>query len=918
MLGFAFVVTSSLAAQAQETQRQYLSGHDKDDAIPWQFYCSTGRNSGKWTTIPVPSNWELQGFGTFTYGVELGRVPMLANAVQGQYKRTFQVPANWSPRRVFLVFEGVMTDTEARVNGQPAGPRHQGGYYRFKYEVTRLLKYGQDNRLEVTVDEESSDKSVNAAERRGDYWNYAGIFRPVYLEAVPAEFIDRIAVDARADGNLSIDVFGDGVTRADGVEAQILDLEGRAVGKAFSQKIGAEKPEARLRTRTETPRLWTAETPNLYQVEVRLKQGATVLHQIRQRFGFRTIEVRPGDGIYVNGTRVMLKGVNRHTFWPDSGRTSSEKLSREDILLMKDMNLNAVRMSHYPPDQHFLDACDEMGLYVLDELAGWQHRYDTPVGRKLVEEMVKRDVNHPSILFWDNGNEGGWNTALDGEFANWDPQQRHVLHPWGKSGDVDTKHYPDYAGFQALCAGNMVFMPTEFMHGLYDGGAGAGFEDYWNVMRKSKVGAGGFIWTFVDEAVKRIDLDGRLDARGNLAPDGVLGPYREKEGSYYTIKDIWSPVIVEERHLPADFNGTLIIENRYNFTDAQQCGFSWQLRKFRRPNEAGDGFAAVSKGTARPEASIAPGAKGTLKLLLPKNWQRADALTLRVDDPNGRELWTWVWPLPHAGDFRAIPIAPGKQKVTATETDDVIIVRAGDLAVVFSKQTGLLKSAERAGKLLSLANGPRLAVGQATLTGMEHRADGTDYLVTATYSGNMKSVRWLVRSNGWLQLDYSYSLSGPQDFFGVSFDYPEANVKNMRWLGNGPYRVWKNRLMGGTLNVWENEYNNTVTGAGPWKYPEFKGYYSNVQWVQFQTSEGPITVIVLQDDLFLQVLTPEFPEMKLAGKTFVPFPAAGISFLHAIPGIGSKFIDARSSGPQGEKTVASGGYQGSVSFFFGK
>jgi len=437
MLGFAFVVTSSLAAQAQETQRQYLSGHDKDDAIPWQFYCSTGRNSGKWTTIPVPSNWELQGFGTFTYGVELGRVPMLANAVQGQYKRTFQVPANWSQWRVFLVFEGVMTDTEARVNGQPAGPRHQGGYYRFKYEVTRLLKYGQDNRLEVTVDEESSDKSVNAAERRGDYWNYAGIFRPVSLEAVPAEFIDHLAVDARADGNLSIDVFGDGVTRADGVEAQILDLEGRAVGKAFSQKIGAEKPEARLRTRTETPRLWTAETPNLYQVEVRLKQGATVLHQIRQRFGFRTIEVRPGDGIYVNGTRVMLKGVNRHTFWPDSGRTSSEKLSREDILLMKDMNMNAVRLSHYPPDQHFLDACDEMGLYVLDELAGWQYRYDTPVGRKLVEEMVKRDVNHPSILFWDNGNEGGWNTALDGEFANWDPQQRHVLHPQGKSGDVD-------------------------------------------------------------------------------------------------------------------------------------------------------------------------------------------------------------------------------------------------------------------------------------------------------------------------------------------------------------------------------------------------------------------------------------------------------------------------------------------------
>ena len=112
-----------------------------------------------------------------------------------------------------------------------------------------------------------------------------------------------------------------------------------------------------------------------------------------------------------------------------------------DVRLIKEMNMNAVRMSHYPPDAHFLEACDELGLYVLDELAGWQGSYDTPTATRLVGEMVRRDVNHPSILFWDNGNEGGWNTDVDGEFAKWDPQHRPVLHPWEKFSGIDTNHY---------------------------------------------------------------------------------------------------------------------------------------------------------------------------------------------------------------------------------------------------------------------------------------------------------------------------------------------------------------------------------------------------------------------------------------------------------------------------------------------
>ena len=253
-----------------------------------------------------------------------------------------------------------------------------------------------------------------------------------------------------------------------------------------------------------------------------------MLHELKQRFGFRTIEVRPGEGLFVNGQRIMLRGVCHHVAWPTLGRSSSDRIDALDIDLIQDMNMNAARMSHYPPDEEFLDLCDEKGLYVLDELTGWQHKYDTDVGRQHVKEMISRDVNHPSILIWDNGNEGGWNTNLDADFTQLDPQHRAVDHPWTKFGDLNDTHYPDFNSLLKLLNGKSVYMTTEFLHGLYDGGLGAGLDDYWNAMRGSKVSAGGFLWVFADEGVQRGDSNNVIDVKGNWAPDGIVGPFRRK------------------------------------------------------------------------------------------------------------------------------------------------------------------------------------------------------------------------------------------------------------------------------------------------------------------------------------------------------------------------------------------------------
>ena len=178
----------------------------RDSTVTWDFYCSGGMNSGKWSKIEVPSQWELQGFGEYTFGrfyLVKGAKP---SDETGLYRYNFKVPADWKDKQISIVFEGVMTDTEVKINNELAGDIHQGGFISFNYDITDKLKFGKSNELEVKVWKESANKSVNAAERRADWWLFGGIYRPVYLKAMPKIHIERIAVNATADGKLSTEV----------------------------------------------------------------------------------------------------------------------------------------------------------------------------------------------------------------------------------------------------------------------------------------------------------------------------------------------------------------------------------------------------------------------------------------------------------------------------------------------------------------------------------------------------------------------------------------------------------------------------------------------------------------------------------------------------------------------------------------
>lgn len=920
----SFFTTSLIAIPQNSKQQIYLSGKGYQNTKTWEFFCTGGRNSNYWTKIEVPSCWEQQGFGNYEYGrnnVSFGPKYKYANE-KGIYKYSFSIPESWKGKVVNIVFEGSMTDTEVKINGKSAGEIHQGSFYRFKYDITDKLIFGGTNLLEVTVSKLSSDESVNRAERYGDYWNFGGIYRPVFLEAFPEEHISRVAINAKADGTFAMDVFPQNLKANGGVLAEIIDEKGY-VAAFVSAPVKPYDSLLTVTLKVEKPKIWTSETPNLYTVRYSLLSGKKKVYEAQEKFGFRTIEVRHGDGIYLNGTKIKMKGVNRHSFWPEGGRTLNFEICLKDALLIKEMNMNAVRCSHYPPDVDFLNICDSLGLYVLDEIAGWQRWYDTPVGKKIVKETVLRDVNHPSVIFWDNGNEGGTNKDLDKEFLIYDPSKRDVIHPHHRPGNhfngIDCNHYENYNSVQKILQDSLIYMTTEFLHCQDDGGGGSGLADYWELMWSSQKSAGGFLWAMVDEGLSRTDMNGFIDTDGVNAPDGVMGPHREKEGSFYAIREIFSPVHIDLKELTDDFNGLVPVENRYHFTNLNQCSFTGKLVNFNKPGDWLPGYPET-KENKLPSPDIKPGEKGVMKIDLPEDWRKYDAGILTARDPFNNEIYSWTFQIKGNNEIvKGFITLSGESNAEAAESDSTMTLKGGGTSVILSRKTGKIIRVTYNRGMSIFGNGPILTEGSNKVKEMKCSTEDDGAVVEVMYDGNMKSARWKMYPSGWLSLEYEYELNGPKQYAGISFFYPQTYVTRAKWLGDGPYRVWKNRLQGVNYNVWSKIYNNTQTGAYPFFYPEFKGYFSNFTWIELSSALGKVTVAADDPGLYLRL----YDFYGITGPVSYPLlPEGDISFLDCIPALGSKLAtglttDASVYGPAGRMTEMSGPKKHKLWFYFG-
>ncbi|MBZ0114549.1 MAG: glycoside hydrolase family 2, partial [Thermoanaerobaculia bacterium] len=728
-----------------------------------------------------------------------------------------------------------------------------------------------------------------------------GIFRPVFLESTPRQAILKTAVDARHDGRLDVTVTV-ATDAADRVVAHVETLDGTPLGGPFGGLVGKGTS---VRLATDLPQVapWSPESPSLYRLVTELRDGKVLLHRHTNIIGFRSFEVRPGQGLFLNGRRILLRGVNRHSFHPETGRATSPELSRSDIELMKSLNMNAVRSAHYPPDRHFLELCDSLGMLVVDELPGWHDAYYTESGRPLVQAMVEHDRNHPSVVLWANGNEGGSNVRLDPLFRLYDPQKRPVIHPDTIHGGFDTHHYPNWQELddslqgrgtlwqrlrrKVLGAESALVLPTEMLHGLYDGGNAAGLDAYWTLIESSPRGAGGFLWALFDEAVVRTDQDGHLDSNGSHGPDGLTGPYRELEGGALGVQEIWAPVRISgPAELDRDFEGRLTVENLFHSTNLDRTLMEWELIDFPSPGDEGS-EVVLARGSLRPPA-IAPGMRGEIALPLPQEANQAEALRLSLLGPQGRRLRTWVLALESGSDRDNQP-EDLRKWIQVESEGDFFVLRSDTTSAVFSRQSGQLVRATVAGRSMALS-GPRAADWQPGDSspapgpaGLAVQVNPLGDTLEVRSQGPMTDLRWRMDSDGWLELSYALVPDVP----GLGFDLDPDSVQGIRWLGDGPFRTWANRPAGRRLGLWYTAANDTRTGVD-WDYPEMRGYYSGIRWAMVVTEGLDVTMDSTSDtSRYLQLLHPSFgPEPRHSS---VPFPEPQLSILHWIPGIGTKF-----------------------------
>ena len=572
------------------------------DSRPTDFW-KTGFNDKGWDDLQVPAVWELNGYGDPIY-VNVGyawrnqfqnnppEVPTENNHV-GSYRREIVVPASWNGKDIIAHFGSVTSNMYLWVNGRYVG-YSEDSKLEAEFDLTPYLKPGQKNLIAFQVFRWCDGSYLEDQ----DFFRYSGVGRDCYLYARNKKRIQDIRVTPDLDaayqnGSLSInlDLKGSGK-----VDLELVDTQGKQVATATANKSGL------VTMNVENPKKWSAETPYLYTLRASM-QGSNEV--IPVKVGFRKIELK-GDQILVNGKAVLFKGADRHEMDPDGGYVVSPERMLQDIQIMKQFNLNAVRTCHYPDDNLWYDLCDQYGIYVVAEANIESHGMGygektlakNPSYKKAHLERNQRNVqrgfNHPSIIFWSLGNEAGdgpnfeqcyqWIKAEDPSRACQYEQARQKDHT-----DIFCPMYYGYEGMEKYGQRTDATKPLiqcEYAHAM--GNSQGGFKEYWDLIRKYPNLQGGFIWDFVDQSCRWKGKDGvmiyayggdfnRFDASDNnfcdnglISPDRVPNPHMYEVGYFY--QNIWTT--------PADLSkGEVNVFNENFFRDLSAYYMEWQVLK---------------------------------------------------------------------------------------------------------------------------------------------------------------------------------------------------------------------------------------------------------------------------------------------------------------------------------------------------
>ncbi len=594
-------------------------------------------DTSNWADITVPSNWQVEGFGIPIYTNVVypfaKRPPLIMTRVQngwtkneipnpvGSYVKKFTIPSDWEGRRTIIHFDGVQSAFYLWVNGEKVG-YSQGSMLPSEFDITDYLFKGENN-LAVEVYRWSDGSYLECQ----DYWRLSGIYRDVYLSSEPQKRIEDFFVTTElspdfANSTLTVKadlVASESAFNNDELVVSLWDWASTEIVREtfpISSIQGNQTINAKLNI--QNPNLWSAEDPNLYYVTLSIQNENSVSQVVSSTVGFRNISIK-GKAVLVNGQKVKFKGVNRHEIHPDKGRALSEADMLEEILILKQNNINTVRTAHYPDHPYWYLLCDYYGIYLMDEANveshGMGYGYDSLGHRESWElshvergvRMVERDKNRPSIIFWSLGNEAGPGrnfVAMRKAMEKIDNTRLFHYERMNEVGDIDSVMYPSVEWLdQKGKTTEKPFIMCEYAHAM--GNAIGNLEEYWQLIDNNDALIGGCIWDWVDQGLRAVYTDELLEdgtpmakvaplkegekptdkhffAYGNNFGDlpnsadfccnGVIFSDRKSDAKLIEVKEVYQYIDCEQTSF-----GQLRIKNKYQFWNLNKFDISWTL-----------------------------------------------------------------------------------------------------------------------------------------------------------------------------------------------------------------------------------------------------------------------------------------------------------------------------------------------------
>lgn len=875
--------------------------------VPEDFFGESFHDD-HWDDIKVPGNWQLQGYGQphytdliYPFPIDPPRVP--TENPTGIYRRNFYISKNWDDKQILLKFEGVDSAFHVWVNGYEVG-YSQGSRLPSEFDITPFIRIGQ-NTMAVKVYQWSDGSYLEDQ----DMWWLSGIFRDVYLLARPLIHLNDFFVQTELDS-----VYRDGILHLQTIWENHLPrdicnyqiayhlLDDRYVEIAsvihsnLTMQQGSTK-EITIEIPVKNPKKWSAEAPYLYHLCIILKdeEGNTV-EVTPTKVGFRKIELKGGNFL-VNGVPIMLKGVNRHEHHPDLGRAVSLESMIEDIVLMKQNNINAVRTAHYPNDPRFYDLCDQYGLYVMDEADLECHGFeligdankisDDPQWEKAyvdrMERMVHRDKNHPCIIMWSLGNESGFGCnfeAMGRRCREIDPTR--LIHYEGdteaKVADVVSTMYSPVDKMIEFGKKEDMEKPhilCEYAHAM--GNGPGGLIVYWDAFSTYKRLQGGFVWEWIDHGLTQYTQDGSIyyayggdfgdePNNSNFCCDGLLFPNRTPSPGLYEYKKIIEPVKVEAIDL---VKGRIKVKNGYDFLALDHLTMSW--------NVMADGAVLQSGYTDMKDIQAGGSKEISIPLDLPQNpapntdyWLNIHFI-LASDTlwaAKGHEIAWEQFQLPIKAqkslemNIKEIP------SLTCQEERNRINIKGVDFEIGFDKGKGVISEWKYAGIDL-IKKGPKLNLWRAPIDNemyvvndwrkkylhrMQHRIDEVSCEEIGHNLVAIKVFAYIAPPTlDWgVQCQYVYSIYGSGDMvlevkgtpcgqlpetwprIGLQMELPDM-LDYVSWYGKGPGEAYIDSKEANPFGLYKNRVEGLYT---PYVYPQENGNRTEVKWLSLTDARG--------------------------------------------------------------------------------